>query len=124
VETSAEPTCDGCGAVRRNFQTVAGRHGADGKEAADEGKCDGGAMGRSGGKRYTVPRVEKSQGQVDPQFRSTAPPGSPIPSSIKFPLWAMPDGGLWPDVNYFINTIVSRLTKYQNVKGSFSKVCR
>ena len=98
----------GYGAVRRNFSNRGPQAGADGEESADGGKCDGGAVGvrvgngtpyrarcvgvpavGAGGNRYAVQRARRWVNRVkvrwNPQFCSTAPPGTPIPPVHSFP---------------------------------------
>ena len=65
--------------------------GTDGQEAADGGKCDGGAAGGPGRDRYTVQRSLRWLSRTDVRwgrFCSTAPGRIPRPSPHSFPSWA------------------------------------
>jgi hypothetical protein len=83
-ESRAEVRC-----VRENFSNRAQHAGADGEEAADGRKCDGGRASGPGSKsvhrKRSLGGMSRAEVRWGPRFSSTAPPSTPIPSSIRFP---------------------------------------
>jgi hypothetical protein len=76
-------------AVRRNFSNRGPQAGADGEEAAADGRCDGGPAGGPGRNRHTVQRslrwLSRTAVRWGPRFCSTAPRQEPPPLTSSVP---------------------------------------
>ncbi len=91
---NAEPRCDACG---RTFQIGPQHAGADGEEAADGRKCDGGRASGPGSESVHRTRSLGGMSRADvrwgPRFSSTAPAGPPSPPPSDFPVgWPLCGG--------------------------------